>query len=186
MKTIIILCALTTGCAHLQGRETVRGIDDARWCQRQAVTYVFGEGLASSEIEAFRESASVWNAAVASYEAGMVSANRASPPEAQKHPQDLFAPSATPDGNVEISRHGGDWGTKLALTEDGCIAHAHIEVGPELDPQVLARETAHELGHALGLAESTWPGDVMYNGDVITRDDVMVATQRFQATTNDR
>jgi hypothetical protein len=38
----------------------------------------------------------------------------------------------------------------------------------------------------LGLAESVWPGDVMYNGAEITRDDAMVATQRFQATTNDR
>jgi hypothetical protein len=69
------------------------------------------------------------------------------------------------------------------VAPDGCIVHAHIEAGAELDPITLEREAKHELGHALGLSESVWPGDVMYNGNKITKADVMAATQRLQAAT---
>jgi len=162
---IIILFVAGGGCAHFQGRETVHGVSNARWCQSDAATYSFGSGLTDAEQVAFVVGSAAWNKAASSLPYPMVTVV-------------LFSRTLG-RGDIEISRTGGDWGTTLEVAPDGCITRARIEAGAELDQMTLARETKHELGHALGLAESVWPGDVMYNGSEITYSDALVATQRW-------
>ena len=156
MKKLLVVIVLASGCAHYQGREHAHGAPDAYWCKRTVVSYAIGAGLTPDERTTIIAAADAWN----------VAANG----------RPMFERT---DGSadIEISRNGGDWGTRLAIAPDGCIVHAHIEVGEEVEQTVTLRQSKHELGRALGLAESVWPGSVMYNGDEITSEEISVATR---------
>jgi hypothetical protein len=156
-KLLVSFAFLLIGCAHYQGRAQTRVGLEALWCKRTVITYSLGDGLSEQEKAFVATSADAWNTAAAGR------------PLLQR---------VYKLGDVDVSRNGNDWGTRLGVAPDGCIVHAHVEIGSgDLEPGVFVRATEHELGHALGLAESVWPGAIMYNGQEITPGEAAVATR---------
>jgi hypothetical protein len=155
MRALFLLVTLA-GCAHAQHITTAYDHHLVRWCEARPIK-VNTWGLDADEQAAVIEAAKLWTqAAVRSSDLDTTRRR------VELIPADRFA-------DISISRNGGDWGnTELAVNPtNGCLLHAHIEMGPSLDAQVLLRAIAHEMGHALGLADSYLPGDIMQAGMAI-------------------
>ena len=161
MKKLLALFVCISGCAHMQHANTPYDHRLIRWCEARPITVNIWGDLAANERAAVAEAVRLWTQATV--RSGDLNTTRR---RVELIASDRFA-------DIAVSRNGGDWGdTELAYNlEDGCLLHAHVEIGQSLDSlgeQVLLRAITHEIGHALGLVDSYVPEDIMQSGYMVS------------------
>jgi uncharacterized protein (DUF2342 family) len=69
-------------------------------------------------------------------------------------------------GDPTVGCEAGDFGCTRWVIHGGAVEWASVTISPSTPPRILVWVVLHELGHAVGLAHSPYPADVMTPGQL--------------------